>query len=105
MNTKPLILAGFAIMVLTGGTAQAGPCDTDGRAANPEGRGFRTHRGQYGADDSVPISTRPTSTMNRARETSRRLRRMRKKQIAGPTHRGASKLRFQADRTDGDKGC
>ena len=34
MNTKQLILAGCSIVVLSVGSAMAGPCDTGGRAAN-----------------------------------------------------------------------
>jgi hypothetical protein len=65
MNTKPIILAGFAIMVLTGGTAQAGPCDTDGRAANLKDAGSGPTVGSTGPTTS-PNQHPPTSTMNRA---------------------------------------
>jgi hypothetical protein len=70
MITRQLILAGCAIMVLGVGTAQAGPCDTVGRAAQmrdagsgptPGNTGQTTTTGSAGASQQPP-----TSTMNRA---------------------------------------
>src|SRR5262245_32370705 len=34
MNIKRLILAGCSVVVLSAGTAMAGPCDTTGRTSN-----------------------------------------------------------------------
>ena len=44
MNTKRLILAGCSIVVLSVGSAMAGPCDTGGRAANLKDAGSDPHR-------------------------------------------------------------
>jgi hypothetical protein len=54
MVTKQLILAGCAAMILTVGTAQAGPCNTTGTATN-----LRSGAGTPSGD---------TGTMNRATE-------------------------------------
>ena len=61
MNTKSLILAGVAIGVLGAGTAQAGPCDTTGRAGPTVGSAGQT------TGTSTDVNQHPpTSTMNRA---------------------------------------
>jgi hypothetical protein len=70
MNTKRLALAGCAIMVLSVGTAQAGPCDTTGRAANLKDAGSGPtpgHTGQQTGGAGTNVDQHPpTSTMNRA---------------------------------------
>jgi hypothetical protein len=72
MKTKSsLILASFAVMVLGAGTAQAGPCDTTGRAANMKDAGSGPTVGAAGQGQTTGMSTDvpqhpPTSTMNRA---------------------------------------
>jgi len=70
MNTKRLVLAGCAIMVLSAGNAQAGPCDATGRAANLKDAGSgptpgNTGQMTTGANASVDQHP-PTGTMNRA---------------------------------------
>ena len=70
MNTKQLILAGCSILVLSAGTAIAGPCDTTGRSANLKDAGSgpaatgssQTTTGTAADSKDHP----PTSTMNRA---------------------------------------
>jgi hypothetical protein len=68
MNTKSFILAGFTTMLLSIGAAQAGPCDTTGRAAardagsGPAVGGAGQTTGQSTEANQHP----PTSTMNRA---------------------------------------
>jgi hypothetical protein len=68
MNTKSFILAGFTTMLLSIGAAQAGPCDTTGRAAardagsGPAVGGAGQTTGQSAEAKQHP----PTSTMNRA---------------------------------------
>jgi hypothetical protein len=69
MNTKSLILAGVATVVLSAGTAQAGPCDTTGRAANMKDAGSGPTVGNTGqtAGTNTDVSQHPpTGTMNRA---------------------------------------
>jgi hypothetical protein len=69
MNTKRLVLAGCAIMVLSVGTAQAGPCDTTGRAANLKDAGSGPTPGYTGQTTGASTNVDqhpPTSTMNRA---------------------------------------
>ena len=70
MNMKQLVLAGCAVLVLSGGTAQAGPCDTGGKQANmPDAGAGPTPRntGQtIGTGTSDDNQHPPTSTMNRA---------------------------------------
>jgi hypothetical protein len=73
MNTKSLILAGAAIVALSAGNAQAGPCDTTGRAATMKDAGSGPTVGSTG--QAPPTNTDvqntdvhqhpPTSTMNR----------------------------------------
>ena len=70
MNTKRLILAGCSILVLSAGSAFAGPCDTTGRAANLKDAGSgpastgssQTTTGRAADAKDHP----PTSTMNQA---------------------------------------
>ena len=69
MNMKSLILVGFATMVLSAGTAQAGPCDTGGRAANLKDAGSGPTPGSTGQTTGTSTDASqhpPTSTMNRA---------------------------------------
>jgi hypothetical protein len=68
MNMKRLIVAGCSIMVLSVGTALAGPCDT-GRAANLKDAG--SGPASQGSSQTTGMSTDasqhpPTSSMNRA---------------------------------------
>ena len=67
MNMKRLILAGCSVIVLSAGTALAGPCDTTDRAAKDAGSGPASQ----GSSQTTGMSTDakehpPTSTMNRA---------------------------------------
>lgn len=69
MNMKKLIFAGCSMMVLSVGTALAGPCDTTGRAANlkdagsgPASQGSGQTTGRSADAGEHP----PTSSMNRA---------------------------------------
>ena len=68
MNMKRLILAGCSIMVLSAGTALAGPCDTTGRAANLKdaGSGPAAQGSSQTTGMSKDAEHPPTSTMNRA---------------------------------------
>ena len=68
MNMKRLILAGCSIMVLSAGTAWAGPCDNSGRAANLKDAG--SGPASQGSSQTTGMSTDAThpatSTMDRA---------------------------------------
>jgi hypothetical protein len=68
MNIKCLILAGCAIMVLSAGAAQAGPCDSTGRAANKDAGSGPTpgYTGQTTGAGTNADQHPPTGTMNRA---------------------------------------
>ena len=69
MNTKQLILAGCSIVVLSVGSAMAGPCDTGGRAANLKDAGSgpaSVGSGQTTTGMATDKEHPPTSTINRA---------------------------------------
>jgi hypothetical protein len=69
MNTKQRILAGCAVVILSAGTAMAGPCnDTTGRAANLKDAGSgpaSTGSGQTTGAATDSSQHPPTSTMKR----------------------------------------
>jgi len=68
MNTKQFLLAGCAILILSAATAQAGPCNTVGKAASTKDAGFGPTAGNTGhtTGTSREINEHPpTSTMNR----------------------------------------
>lgn len=76
MNTKRLILAGCSILVLSAGSAFAGPCDTTGKAANlkdagsgPASTGSGQATGSSQTTTGMAADAKdhpPTSTMNQA---------------------------------------
>jgi hypothetical protein len=67
MITKQLILAGCAALILSVGAAQAGPCNTDGKAANLRDAGSGPTTSQTtGIAPSATKEQPPTSTMDRA---------------------------------------
>jgi len=70
MNTKLLTLAGCAALILSVGSAQAGPCNTDGKSANLRDAGAGPTSGNTaqttGNATSATSEHPPTSTMNRA---------------------------------------
>ena len=69
MNTKQLILAGCATLILSVSPAMAGPCDTAGRTANLKDAGSgpaSTGSGQTTGKATDPKEHPPTDTMNRA---------------------------------------
>jgi hypothetical protein len=71
MNAKQLILAGCAVMALSIGTAQAGPCDMTGKSASSHDAGSGPTPGNTGQTTGTASGTSsnehpPTGTMNRA---------------------------------------
>lgn len=69
MNAKRIILAGCSIVVLSVGTAMAGPCDNGGRAANLKDAGSgpaSTSSSQTTTGMATDKEHPPTSAMNRA---------------------------------------
>jgi hypothetical protein len=62
MNTKQLVLAGCAVMILSFGSAQAGPCNTDGKDAGSGPTPGAT--GQSITTGSAEKAHPPTETMN-----------------------------------------
>jgi hypothetical protein len=72
MNAKQLILAGCAVMALSIGTAQAGPCDMTGKSASTHDAGSGPTPGNTGqttgtaTGTSSPNQHAANSTMNRA---------------------------------------
>src|SRR5436305_602762 len=71
MNAKQLILAGCAVIALSTGVAQAGPCDMTGKSASAHDAGSGPTPGSTGQTTGAATGTStnehpPTSTMNRA---------------------------------------
>ncbi len=69
MYAKQIILAGCAVMALSIGAAQAGPCDMTGKSASTHDAGAGPTPGNTGQTTGTATSTSqhpPTSTMNRA---------------------------------------
>jgi hypothetical protein len=70
MNTKRFLLAGCAILILSAATAQAGPCNTVGKAASTKDAGSGPTAGNTGqttTGTSREINEHPpTSAMNGA---------------------------------------
>src|SRR3981081_2609706 len=69
MNTKRFLLAGCAILILSAATAQAGPCNTVGKAASTKDAGSGPTAGYTGQTTGTGREITehpPTSTMNRA---------------------------------------
>ena len=69
MNIKRLLLAGCSVVVLSAGTALAGPCDTTGRSSNSRDAGSGPASQSSSQTAGVASDSKehpPTSTMNRA---------------------------------------
>ena len=69
MNTKQLILASCAVLALSVGAAQAGPCNTAGKSAQRDAGAGPTpgNTGQTTTTGSATAGQQPpTTTMNRA---------------------------------------
>jgi hypothetical protein len=68
MNTKLLVLASCAVLALSVGTAQAGPCNTTGKATQHDAGAGPTpgNTGKTTTTGSATAQQPPTSTMSRA---------------------------------------
>lgn len=71
MNPKQIILAGCAVLALSVGTAQAGPCDMTGKSASTHDAGAGPTPGNTGQTTGTATGTSTNqhaanSTMNRA---------------------------------------
>jgi hypothetical protein len=107
MNTKQLILAGCSIVVLSIGTAMAGPCDTAGRVANPKDAGSGPASTGSGQTTGMAADARehaPTSTMNRAANDVATSSQDTQKQMQGQPTAAQEAQGAKPDAT-ADKGC
>jgi hypothetical protein len=108
MNTKRLILAGCSIVVLSVGTAMAGPCDTGGRTANlkdagsgPASAGSSQTTTGMATDKEHP----PTSTMNRTTDDVAASSQDAQKQMQGQPTAAQEAQGAKADGKKTDKDC
>jgi hypothetical protein len=108
MNPKRLILAGCAMMVLSVGTAYAGPCTSSSRAAtNDAGAGPTVgSAGQTTGAARSDSEHPPTSTMNRASGDVATSSQDAQSQMQGrPTAAQQAEGAKPADRQMADQGC
>jgi hypothetical protein len=108
MNTKRFILAGCATIILSAGTAQAGPCDTAGRAASAKDAGSGPTVGNTGqtTGTSKDVSEHPpTSTMNRAAGDVATSSQDAQKQMQGQPTAAQQAEGVEPSARTADKGC
>jgi hypothetical protein len=108
MNTKRFVLAGCAIMLLSAGTAQAGPCDTVGKAASAKDAGSGPTVGSTGQTTGAGKDVNehpPTSTMNRAAGDAATSSQDVQKQMQGEPTAVQQAQGAQPSSQTGDKGC
>jgi hypothetical protein len=109
MNTKRLILTGCAIVDLSASAAMAGPCDSNGRAANLKDAGSGPASvGPGQSTTGMAADTKehpPTSTMNRATDGVATSSQDAQKQMQGqPTAAQQAQGAKPAEKM-ADKGC
>jgi hypothetical protein len=107
MRTKSLILAGFATMALSFGTAQAGPCNTTGSAAD-EDAGSGPTVGSNARTTGMSAETNqhpPTSTMNRAAGDVAASSQDAQKQMQGQPTAAQQSVGAKPTGQTADKGC
>ena len=108
MKTKRLILAGCSIVVLSIGSATAGPCDTTGRAANlkdagsgPASMGSGETTGKASDAGQHP----PTSSMNRSAADVAASSQDTQKQMQGQPTAAQEAQGAKPDEKTADKDC
>ena len=108
MNTKRLILAGCAIVILSASNAMAGPCNTGDRAANLKDAGSgpaSTSSGQTTGMASDAREHAPTSRMNRATDDVAASSQDAQKQMQGQPTAAQQAQGAKADAQKADKDC
>ena len=107
MNTKRLILAGCAIVVLSAGTATAGPCDSSGRSAMKDaGSGpASTGSGQTTGMANDTKEHPPTGRMNQATEGVATSSQDAQRQMQGEPTAAQQAQGAKPDGRAADKGC
>jgi hypothetical protein len=108
MNTKRFILAGCVTIILSAGTAQAGPCDTAGKAASAKDAGSGPTVGNTGQTTgaSKDVSEHPpTRTMNRAAGDVATSSQDAQKQMQGQPTAAQQAQGVEPSAQTADKGC
>jgi hypothetical protein len=108
MNTKRIILAGCASLILSAGTALAGPCDTSDRAANLKDAGSgpaSTGSGQTTGMASDSGQHPPTGTMNRKTDDVAASSQDAQKQMQGQPTAAQEAQGAKPDAKTADKDC
>ena len=108
MNMKRIILAGCSIVVLSAGTAMAGPCDTTGRAANLNDAG--SGPASVGSGQTTGAATDagqhpPTGRMNSATSDVASSSQDAQRQMQGQPTAAQQAQGAKPDEKTADKGC
>jgi hypothetical protein len=108
MNTKRFVFVGCAIMILSAGTVQAGPCDTVGKAASAKDAGSGPTVGSTGQTTGASKDVTehpPTSTMNRAAGDGATSSQDVQKQMQGQPTAAQQAQGVEPSAQTADKGC
>jgi hypothetical protein len=108
MTTRQFILAGCAMMLLGAATAQAGPCNTVGKAASAKDAGSGPTVGNTGQTTGTSGDVNehpPTSTMNRAAGDVATSSQDTKKQMQGQPTAAQQAQGAEPSAHTADKGC
>jgi hypothetical protein len=109
MNAKQLILASCAVMALSIGTVQAGPCDTGGKSTNLRDAGAGPTPGNTGQTTGTGSANTnqhpPTDTMNRATSDAATSSQDTQKQMQGQPTAAQQAQGAKASNPTADRGC